>query len=350
VPASTTTKQTAPRRPGGAIHQGLVSLLRDAPSWLVDVLEQLGELPRGRTIEQLPTEVWPPDEEQRRRELRADLVMRLWQGNKPDDVTLAKIRKGGVIGLLVEVQCTIDELRGERWGEFGSAYRPRLGPHFLLVILSIDAKVVAWIHEVVAALDSRIRVVLLAPGLIPKTDGLDTCEVPHRVLLEAMFHAEQVSAHDPSLLVAALRALAEFEGDEHVIYRQMLLSQFGKEQVMAALKSLEASQPPVIDDEYVLSDTELRSFLYVSGQERGLEQGREEGLEQGREEGLEQGRAQALLDVLDARGLSPNTSQRARILACHDLERLRAWLVAALTCESVERLLDAEREAAAGAS
>ncbi len=189
----------------------------------------------------------------------------------------------------------------------------------------------AWIHEVLRTLDSRIRVVLLAPGLIPKTDTSSTCELPHRALLDAMFHAEQVSAHDPSLLVAALRALATFEGDEHVIYREMLLSQFGKEQVMTALQSLQASQPSASNHEYELSESELRSFLYVSGQEQGLEQGLERG--------LEQGRAQSLLDVLDARGLAATPHQRARILACHDVERLRAWLVSALTCESVDQLL-----------
>ena len=51
------------------------------------------------------------------------------------------------------------------------------------------------------------------------------------------------------------------------------------------------------------------------------------------------GAQQVMLGRDDARGLAATPHQRARILACHDVERLRAWLVGALTCESVDQLL-----------
>ena len=58
----------------------------------------------------------------------------------------------------------------------------------------------------------------------------------------------------------------------------------------------------------------------------------------GRTEGRAEGRAQALLDVLEERGLPISDVPRARILACTDTAQLSTWLRKAVTATSVDEL------------
>ena len=75
---------------------------------------------------------------------------------------------------------------------------------------------------------------------------------------------------------------------------------------------------------------------------KGLEQGLQQGREQGREQGLEQGRAEgeieAILAVLDARGLEIPSEARERISRCSDLRLLDKWIRKAVTVTSVDEL------------
>jgi hypothetical protein len=67
---------------------------------------------------------------------------------------------------------------------------------------------------------------------------------------------------------------------------------------------------------------------------------RAQGLEQGREEGRQEGEMDALLEVLDARGIEVDAEARQRILACKDLVQLKAWLRKAVTVSSVQELFE----------
>jgi len=83
--------------------------------------------------------------------------------------------------------------------------------------------------------------------------------------------------------------------------------------------------------------------FYKQGLEQGLEKGLEQGLEKGLEQGLEKGRvrgkAEAVLRVLEARGLAVDDDSRQRILGCQDPARLDRWLTASVTCASTGELL-----------
>ena len=59
--------------------------------------------------------------------------------------------------------------------------------------------------------------------------------------------------------------------------------------------------------------------------------GYEDGLADGEARGEARGEAQALLAVLDARGLVVDDNTRARILACTDTTRLHRWIKRAVT-------------------
>ncbi len=56
-----------------------------------------------------------------------------------------------------------------------------------------------------------------------------------------------------------------------------------------------------------------------------------EGEARGRARGLLEGERQALLEVLEARGLQPTADQRARIADCADVDQIRVWVRKAVT-------------------
>jgi predicted transposase YdaD len=87
--------------------------------------------------------------------------------------------------------------------------------------------------------------------------------------------------------------------------------------------------------EYV---SEFARRYVAQGLRQGREEGREDGLEEGREEGRLEGERQALLRVLEARGLTLKGAARKRVLACTDLAQLERWLSQAVKVQSVQEL------------
>lgn len=354
----------APRRGGGLVHRGLVSLLREDPGWLVDVLIALGEVPAGCAIERLPTEAYPFDPEGRQRELRADLVLRLWPNEVPRVATLKLLRAIRPLGVVLETQCSIDDDRIHRWCEFALVYLPTFGSEPLLVILALDPVVVRWIESILDQVRRQVRVILLVPGTIPRisTDlsvGPPASQAtPHRVLLDAMIHVRGES--ELPLLVDAFRALQAFEGGTRLMYLQMLHSQLEERLIMRAYErwvesdGVEDEGPPDYqgpdwvayekdydDPTYELSEAELKSFLYMQGWRAGTREGQAGGREEGREEGRREGRAEAVVALLRARQLSPSDGLVERIgefVAHRPLERLDHLLLRAATITDLDEL------------
>ena len=75
-------------------------------------------------------------------------------------------------------------------------------------------------------------------------------------------------------------------------------------------------------DERAADEAALRNLLQRHGYA---------GLEAVREEGVLEGKAEAVLQLLEERGLAVTTEQRQRILSCRDHGQPRAWLLRAAT-------------------
>ena len=58
-------------------------------------------------------------------------------------------------------------------------------------------------------------------------------------------------------------------------------------------------------------------------------------IEEGLTRGKVEGEADAILRVLDARGLTVTAAQRTRILGCTDLQQLQEWITRAATATTV---------------
>lgn len=122
----------------------------------------------------------------------------------------------------------------------------------------------------------------------------------------------------PQLKVECLKKIARAKVDEA---RQFLLVNFV--QTYLSLDGKEAQD----------YDTLLKS---ASGKEAKTMQ--LTWADQIREQGKTEGRAQAILELLEGRGVAVSQEQREKILACVELDTLRQWLLRAASAKTVEEV------------
>ena len=79
--------------------------------------------------------------------------------------------------------------------------------------------------------------------------------------------------------------------------------------------------------------------IYESWEKKTLARGRREGEAEAKAEGRREGKANAVLAVLESRGLTVTAARRKQVLACTDDAQLDAWVRAAATAPSVSALL-----------
>jgi hypothetical protein len=120
---------------------------------------------------------------------------------------------------------------------------------------------------------------------------------------------------------------------------QQLLDETSRQEPLrdATLKLLEEwrqSLPPPED----LSE-DVRELAMNVGQ--SFSEWEDETFAKGEARGKVEGKAEAVLAVLDARGLRATAAQRRQVLACTDSARLDAWVRSAVTTPSVTALLSA---------
>jgi hypothetical protein len=313
------------------VHRGMVWLLRNQARWLVELLLARRFLPSGSyAIEVIPTETWPVGEENRGREIRADVVLRLWPRVIPEEPSLEVIRASRVIGLILDFQERRDQTKELRVLEYDSAYPPVLGPQIHMVVLTLHEDVARWMQQVFLRKHLSMQTCVISAKEIPRCGPIDANLAPRRALLEAMLHVR--SEADLPLLTNALRALRHFEGNELLIYREMLLNQMEKALIMKAHRELEPADDDAQWANYVPTKRERASFMFVCGEEEG----RQEGLQAGRQEG----RALAVLDLLRIRGIEIDAASEARVLVCRDTDQLLAWLARAATLARVDELFE----------
>lgn len=68
------------------------------------------------------------------------------------------------------------------------------------------------------------------------------------------------------------------------------------------------------------------------------EEGRQAGLQEGLEKGLREGWSDALVSLLDARGVKLSDDDRKRIATCRDTDQLREWLLRAPQIQTAAEL------------
>ncbi len=286
-------------------HEILVALLRNSPALACDLARRLdATIPAADPIcvsESKLTEIVPT-------EYSADLVLLLGPETKPD------------FGLVVEVQLRADERKRYSWPVYATALRARYRCPSCVLVVALDPRVARWAAQPIELgqpESSFVPLVLGAEGVPAVTDGAAARSCPELGVLSALVHNDKEDVARAALAGAA--AVYSVDEAKATLYNDLVWRALSER----ALGRLEAEMD--VENYEVQSEFALRHIA----------KGREEGREQGREEGREMAR-QAVLAVLEARGMPAPDGVRSRIESCRDLDLLATWHKRAIEAESPE--------------
>jgi hypothetical protein len=254
------------------------------------------------------------------------------------DVLYAQGRRWAV----VEVQNERDPDKQRRWLLAAALLLDQTGVLGDVVVITAQRAVAAWAPTVAhleAPLGTKLALTPLVLYVSPKL--LD------RLLTEAQ----------PELAVIATWAVSHRHGPDakRVVQRAMELTSKLPEALQEAqrdaiLTLLSArmlawlEETAMNPDKIPMSEAALKFKAKLKAE--GLAEGRVEGLAEGLAEGLVRGKKEALLALLEARGLAPTVAEQAAIARCADPAKLGAWILKAATAGSVREVLAAKPGAA----
>jgi predicted transposase YdaD len=286
-------------------HEILVDLFKNRPSLAAELLvEALGiPLPaytEARITSADLTEIQPA-------EYRADAVVLLLQGGSPVRV------------VIVEVQLAADPQKRFSWPAYAMVARAVHGCPVALLVVAPDPVVAAWCAE---SIETGIPDFVLHPPVLRRsavpvvTDPGEAARRPELGVLSALAHGE--TEQGATIASAVLPAIRELDDDRVRLYYDLVYNSLNE----ASRRALEAL---------------MKGYEYQSDfAKKYVAQGRAEGRAEGRTEEA----ANAVLMVLQARGVTVPDAIRKRILAQTDPERLERWLVKAAVASSVAEVLD----------
>ena len=291
-------------------HEGLVSMFRNHPGLTPEMLQSaLGmKLPKWNELRVESsdfTQVVPT-------EYRADLVLLFLEGRKP------------VFAGVVEVQLSRSSRKRRSWPVYLTSLQARLRCPVVLLVVAPDAAVARWCAKPIYLGHPGfvLRPLVAGPDTIPVLQGKqEEGQSPEMAVLSMLAHGKDEKLA-PGLFEAVLSTARGLEEERSTFYVDLALSAV-TEPARGALEELMKSNHYEYQSEF--------ARRYVA---QGLKQGREEG----REEGHMEGERQALLRVLEARGLTVEGAARERVLACTDLAQIERWLSQAVKVQSVQEL------------
>jgi hypothetical protein len=277
-------------------HEVLVDLFKNRPALGAELLvEALGvALPsytEARLVSIDLTQIRPA-------EYRADVVVLLLDGDVPSWV------------LIVEVQLGIDDDKPFTWPAYAMGARAKHRCPVSLLIVAPDPAIAAWCAE---PIETGIPGFVLRPPVLGREAVpivTDPVEAAHRLelaALSAMAHGK--GEQGAAIAAAVLPAVRELDDERARFYGDLVLNSLSA----ANRKALEAM---------------MKGYEYQSDFAKKY---------------VAETRAQAVLSVLQVRGLDVPETARERILAERDLARLQRWVERAVVVASVDELLDEPR-------
>ncbi|MEU8172597.1 hypothetical protein AB0C14_06960 [Microbispora hainanensis] len=149
------------------------------------------------------------------------------------------------------------------------------------------------------------------------------------------FAAARVEAADRAVLSAVAHS---DEAESEQVLEAMLvgLGTLDEDRVRLYLNHVFGSLPEVTAKRLEEMVSTIQDFDYLG--EKYFSHWVDKGREEGREEGRAEGEINAILAVLDARGLEISDEARERIRGCEDLSQLGIWVRRAATVASADDL------------
>jgi hypothetical protein len=285
------------------LHEILIEMFRDRPTLAAELLRgplhvTVPDFDEARLSASELTDVAPT-------EYRADAV-----------VTLAD-EGSTVLAIVIEVQLRIDARKRRSWPAYVATLHARLGCPVVLFVVCPVQVVADWCAAaiVIGPPGSVLTPVALGPDQVPVITDPDTArQLPELAVLSALAHGARP---DPTpIFDALLSALDVVDLDHANLYTDLILAVLPA----AARECLE---------EFMTTTT----HRYQSDFARRY-------FSAGEARGKALGEAEAVLTILDARGIEVPDQIRTTIANCTDLDRLDRWIRRAATAHKIEDLDD----------
>jgi predicted transposase YdaD len=193
-----------------------------------------------------------------------------------------------------------------------------------LLVVTASGKTARWASEpIVTGPGGQLLPLVVGPEGVPViTDPERAKQDPELAVLSVMAHGHGDVETAVKIALSAATATAQLDEDTRVLYSDL---------IEAALSEAARKAFAMLPQGY-----EFQGPTY----KKAMAEGRREGKLEGKAEGKLEGKAEAVLTILQTRGLLPSDAQRERILACHDLDSIKAWIAKAVTTPSVDALFD----------
>jgi hypothetical protein len=287
------------------VHEMLLLLFRNRPALAPELLRDAlhVELPTYSEVRLESadlTDIVPA-------EYRADLVVLLVDG-KP------------VLGIIVEVQLRPDPRKRFSWPVYVAGLHARLACPCCLLVITASAKTARWASKPInTGPGGQLLPFVVSPDGVPViTDPELAKRDPELAVLSVMAHGHGDVETAVKIALSAASSTAGLEADTRVLYFDLIEAALGD----AARKAF-AMLP--------------KSYEF---QGPTFKKGKLEGERAGKLEGQALMGAEAVLTILQTRGLVPTEPQRERLVACKDLDSIKAWIAKAVTAPSVGALFD----------
>jgi hypothetical protein len=286
----------------GIPHEAVVEVLQNEPELVSVLLRTVGvRLPSGLAPVIADSNLSVRDPE-RTKQYTAD------------NVFLFRNKAGRKAVVLVEVQSEPpDHSRVLAWPAYACVARHKHDCDVSFLVFGLT-------KEAVRGSGSAIRTGHRGFNLRPYTTGHGRLPAmtggfaPELAVLHVVTQSVDMTTHEARMRV--LEALAAAPADRRAGYSRIVravVSETVREELEQLMKT-------------VIKDPFIDGLI-----EEGLTRGVERGIQQGKVEG----EADAILRVLDARGLKITAAQREHILACTDLKQLQEWITRAATTATV---------------
>lgn len=290
------------------VHEGVIALVRDNPAFAASVLRDLlhVDVPRfhaARLTEATLPQLVPV-------EYHADAVI-LFDGVVDDETK-------PVLGTIFEVQLERKDRKRYTWPLYAVAARARHECPFLLTVVTPDAAVARWADQPIELGNGFFAPCVIGPQGIPKVVDRDQAmREPQLAVLSAVAHGKGDVATAMSIARAAIAVSRSLPDEQRVLYSGLIEKALSE----AARKALDM-EPQI---KQFFSEAHQRSYA--------------KGEAEGEAKGLAKGKAEAVMRILQRRGLIMTDEQQQQILSCTDLTILDRWLDRVVSVVSVDELL-----------
>jgi hypothetical protein len=230
-------------------------------------------------------------------------------------------------GLFVEAQQAIEEYKLEQWARYLAAFWLQTRRPARLLVFCRDQRVADWYQArqpiLTCLIGYRPSATIVGPGLIPAVTSAD--QMATDMAMASLSFASHGT--DPAVAGAFLTALGMLPDEDWPTYYEFA-------HCMSSRALRDILEGFVGSSAIVSSPIAKRN--YRLGKADGVAEGKAEGVAEGRAAG----EAEAILLILETRGLPITTAERARIKDCTDLGQLKEWVALAITVKCISELFD----------